>query len=96
MEAIGLAGGLTDLADRTRVKVVRQKGEQSEVFYVNLLEENLLDADHYYVQQNDILIVPALRQRPFRKYFGPNATLITSTLASTISLVALYLTLTDD
>jgi polysaccharide export outer membrane protein len=96
MEAIGLAGGLTDLADRSKLKVVRQNGNTSEVFYVNLLEEEMVSGDHYYVQQNDIIIVPPLKQRPFRKYFGQNTSIIASTIATTVSLVVLYITITDD
>lgn len=89
MEAIGMAGGLSDLADRKNVKVIRQKGYETEVFYVDLLQEDLLGADHYYMQQNDIIIVPPLRQRPFRKYWGENLALFVSTISVVLLTIEL-------
>ncbi len=81
MEAIGMGGGLTDLADKANVKVIRQQGNESKVLYMNLLDENLLASENYYIQQNDIIVVPALKQRPFRKYWGQNLAIFISTVS---------------
>lgn len=92
MEAIALAGGLSELADRENVKIIRQNGDQVEIFYVNLLQEELLESDYYYIQQNDIIVVPPLRQRPFRRYWGTNI----SVFVSSVSVILFIMSLIDD
>ncbi|MBK6264823.1 polysaccharide biosynthesis/export family protein [Marivirga sp. S37H4] len=87
MEAIAMAGGLSELADRRNVKIIRQKGNTAEVFYVDLLEEDFLSSDKFYVYQNDIIIVPPLQQRPIRRYYGQNLGLLLSSV-SAILLIA--------
>jgi len=88
-EALGLAGGL---ADRHNVKVIRQNGSNTEIYYIDLLKEEFLESPYYYVQQNDVIIVPPLKQRTFKNYYSANLGIF----LSTISVVILVLNLTNN
>jgi len=80
LEVVGFAGGLGELADRGNIKVIRQHAGHAKVYYINLLDEKFMTSPLYYVHQGDIIIVPPLKQRPFRKYFGPNLALVVSSM----------------
>ncbi len=90
LEALGWSGGMTDLADKANVKLIRQIKGEITIQYLNLLEEDFINSPYYFIHQNDVLIVPALKQRPYRKYFGQNLALVVSSLS--LLLLAINLT----
>ena len=89
-EALGMAGGVGDLADRSNIKVLRQQGDDVEVFYVNLLSEDFINSPFYYMHQNDVVVVPPLKQRPFRQYFSQNLAILVSSISFGLLVYGLF------
>ena len=81
LEAIGLAGGFTDFADKANVKVIRQGRAKAQVYYLDLLDEQFLTSPFYYLNQNDVIVVPPLKQRPYQTYFAKNLSLVISSFS---------------
>ena len=94
-DALILAGNLTELADRANIKIIRNNGDRSEIIYLNTLDENLLTADNFYLKPNDMIIVPPLRARSAQRYTLPRINTALGIISSSISLVALIITLSN-
>lgn len=92
LEAIALGGGLGEFADRSNIKLIRQLDNELDIQYINVLDENFVNSPYFYVHQNDVLVVPPLRQKPFRRYFGPNLGLISSSIAFLLLTYNLFFT----
>ncbi|PRY11245.1 polysaccharide export outer membrane protein [Pontibacter ummariensis] len=56
-EGLGMAGDLNQGANRKNVKLIRQKGDQSEVVLLDLTDPNLVQSQYYYLMPNDVLYV---------------------------------------
>ena len=71
-DAISLAGNIGEFADRSNIKIIREKEGEAGVLYLNMLDESTLNAHNFYVQRDDIIIVPAVKARTTQKYTIPN------------------------
>jgi len=57
LEAVGLAGGITDYGKKDKVKIIRETDGKREVGYVDLSSDSLFHSPYYNLVQNDVLIV---------------------------------------
>jgi polysaccharide export outer membrane protein len=92
LDAIGLAGDITSIGDRSRVLIVRSQNGGSRTFRINLLRKDLLTSEGYFLLPNDIVIVEPLRVK-FLQLNAPTISLLVSTTVSTLSLTLLIISL---
>lgn len=89
LQGLAMAGGASEFGDLSKVKIIRHAGDNTYVFYVDLLTEEFLSSPFSYVQPNDVIVVPPLKQRSFLKYMSPNISLLATTVSLVISVLAL-------
>ncbi len=90
LEAIGMAGGLNDFAERSKIKIIRSEKDITKIVYINVLDENLASSEYYFLQPNDVIAVAALKTKDFRQNRAPNLALTFSAI-SAIGLILLNL-----
>jgi polysaccharide export outer membrane protein len=59
-EAVSIAGDMSEFANRNRVALVRQTKGGSQVHYLDLTSDKILNSDFYYLQPNDIIYISPL------------------------------------
>lgn len=87
LEAISMAGGLTEFANFETVKVLRTDNGISSLHGVNLLDNNLPNSNYYYIRPNDVIIVDQLKNKNFRRNSASNIALILSSVATGVTLI---------
>lgn len=57
LEAIGKAGGLTENANMRHIRVIRRENDTTRIYKLNILEDNLLLSNQYFLQPGDIVLI---------------------------------------
>jgi polysaccharide export outer membrane protein len=92
-DAVSLAGNIGEFADRSNIKIIRQEAGQAKVLYLNMLDEGTLNADNFYIQRDDIIIVPALKARTTSTYTLKNVGIFLGIATTVLSITALIISL---
>jgi polysaccharide export outer membrane protein len=66
LEALSLAGGPGEFADKEYVTLMRPSDKGTQAVRVDLGDLDVLSSAYYYLLPNDVVYVPALRARPGR------------------------------
>jgi len=63
LEAIGLAGGITDYGKKNNVKIIREINGKRQVGFIDLSAKDVFKSPFYYLMQNDIVVVEPTKQK---------------------------------
>ncbi len=66
LEALALAGDMTEFADRGELILVRQKPDGSDAVPINLADLDVLNSNYYFLRPNDVLYVAPAKERSAR------------------------------
>ncbi|MBW7466716.1 polysaccharide export outer membrane protein [Pontibacter aydingkolensis] len=86
LEALSMAGDLTQGASRENIKLIRQKPGGTEVVLLDLKDPNLVQSQYYYLKPNDVLYV-----EPRKTQIKRDNLVIVSTVLGVLSTAALIL-----
>ena len=86
LEALGLAGDLTQFGNRKNVKLIRQVPRGSEVVLLDLRDPNLLKSKYFFLMPNDVVYVEPFKARNKRLNLE-NLTLLFSALTTAILIL---------
>ncbi len=82
LEALALAGGITERGNAKKIKLIRKVGDSREVYRIDLSTIGGIDMADMVVQANDIIYVQPRRDlaREFVKEFAPYLSILSSSI----------------
>lgn len=93
-QALAMSGPIQTFGDRTRVKIVRQTPNGTEVKMFDIRSKDVVNSEYYYIQPNDVIYVSQMS----RTFFGRVTSftgalglfgLVTTTVAAVVVVVNL-------
>lgn len=91
LQALGRAGDLNLTAERDGILLIREVDGVQTHYKIDLKDAHLLDSPYFYLQQNDVIVVPP---SPTRVKTATTATgiwsVVLSSITTTIALIAAF------
>ncbi len=91
LQALGMAGDMTDNGDRTKVKLVRHENGSDQTYVIDFTEKNITSSPYYYMQQNDVLYIEPDANKKIIAGTNPNRTLIFSIIGSAVAITSILI-----
>lgn len=88
LEALGLAGDLTNRGVRTNILLVREQDGDKDVQRLDLTQQDLLNSPYYYLAQNDVIYVEPNKAQINNSKLGSNTNIIISIAGLIITVIS--------
>jgi len=96
LQALGRAGDLNLTAEREGILLIREEDGKEKHYTLNLKSADLLNSPQFYLQQNDVIYVPASASRVANATMASGViSTVLSSVTTTISLVTLGVSLSN-
>lgn len=89
LEAIAMAGNLSDVADRKRIQILRTTPNGTHRVEVDITKESVMNSEYFWLQPNDIVIINPKRQKQWGIGINPIAT-VSTIFGAITTLVGIY------
>ena len=89
LQAIAQAGGTENFGNMRKVKLVRQTLTGSEMHYLDLTDNGVLQSDYFYLMPNDVVYIEPLKSKSFAFDNFPYG-LILSTISTAVLVYVLF------
>lgn len=63
LEALGMAGDITEFGQKKQVRILRENNGQREVGIIDVTSQRMFESKYYQLQQNDVILVEATRYK---------------------------------
>ena len=83
LEAIGMAGDISDYGNRTKILVIRPTKNETRTYRIDLTNKDVLSSEGFFLLPNDIVYVEPIKSKTFRINI-PTLSLFLTTLTTLI------------
>lgn len=66
LEAVSMAGDMTDFSNRKKIRLIRKDGDVQQMFVINTLDDDLLHSPYFNVKPGDIIYVEPRRLKSWQ------------------------------
>ena len=94
LEAIGLAGGVSEFGKKDGIKVLRESNGKREVGIIDITSEDIFESPYYQLSQNDVVIVEPINLKYKREQKQETTQRIAFSLSIITSILFIYNTFT--